>query len=233
MTPSDFSDDRLGSLLDRLSDEAQWDKFETKVNQSLIRLHKLPFQNQAIRLDAFIVQSFRAEGDLFKLGYAKQHRSDLPQIKGMVATLDPLAMPLTIEIVSGEQADDGLYIPVIDKVTNQLEAAGLFFVGDTKLGNLANRSHMERQGNKYLMPLSKKQCSKEQLAEYLSQKPAKDAEDFYTLFKDEKHKEVMAQAYELTHQMVDKENDLTWSERRLVVYSTAYAEAQHKNCNNG
>ena len=63
--PSDFSDDRLGSLLDRLSDKDQWDAFDCSVNKSLIRLHQLPTVNQAIRLDAFIVLSFRSEGDLF------------------------------------------------------------------------------------------------------------------------------------------------------------------------
>lgn len=224
--PSDFSDDRLGSLLDRLSDKDQWDGFESSVNKSLIRLHQLPTVNQAIRLDAFVVQSFRSEGDLFKLGYSKQHRSDLPQIKAMVATLDPLAMPLAIEVVSGEQADDGLYIPVIDKVNSMLDQSGLFYVGDSKLGSQDNRRHIHSQGNKYLVPLSKKQCSSERLSNYLTQKPAEGDSNFHQIFKEESATELMAQAFELEHTM--RVDDLTWTERHIVVHSTAWAQTQRK-----
>ena len=63
-------DDRLDALLDRISDKDQWDAFESAVNQSLIRIHQLPVKNQAIRLDAFIIQSFREQGHLFKLDYS-------------------------------------------------------------------------------------------------------------------------------------------------------------------
>jgi len=218
----------LGSLLDRISDKGQWDSFESSVNQSLVRLHQLPVENQAIRLDALIVQSFRAEGNLFKLGYSKQRRPDLPQIKAMVATLDPLAMPLAVEVVSGEQADDGLYIPVIDKVNATLEQDGLFYVGDSKLGSLENRTHIHRGGNKYLVPLSKKQCSSKKMAEYLAQKPSRAASGFHQLFKDESAQEVMAQAFELEHTMSSGEDGLTWPERRIAVHSTAWSNAQHK-----
>src|SRR5713226_1543490 len=40
----------------------------------------------------------------------------LRQIQAMMATLDPLGLPLALEVVSGEQADDPLYIPVLDRV---------------------------------------------------------------------------------------------------------------------
>ena len=224
ISPSDFSDDRLGSLLDRLSDADRWDCFESAVNQSLIRVHHLPVKNQAIRLDAFVAQSFRAEGDLFKMGHSKQHRSDLPQLKAMVATLDPLAMPLAVEVVSGERADDGLYIPVIAKVNQSLDQEGLFYVGDTKLGSLANRTYIHQNGHQYLMPLSKKQCSKETLAAYIRQKPS----TLHQLFKDESKKELMAEGFEVEHIVTNTEKNLTWSERHLVVHSTAWAQAQHK-----
>ena len=224
--PSDFTDDRLGSLLDRISDKEHWDAFESTVNQSLIRVHQLPVAGQTIRLDAFIIQSFREPGDLFKMGYAKQHRSDLPQIKAMVATLDPLSMPLAIEVVSGEQADDSLYIPVIDKVDRTLDQTNLFYVGDTKLGSLENRTHIHRKGNKYLMPLSKKQCSDKQLTAYLAQKPSTESAAFHQLFKDEMNTNLMAQAFEVEQTVQSKEGDLTWTERHIVVHSTAWAAAQ-------
>lgn len=48
------------------------------------------------------------------MGYSKQHRADLPQMKTMLAALDPYAMPLISKTVAGNEADDGLYLPLID-----------------------------------------------------------------------------------------------------------------------
>src|ERR1700694_247182 len=52
----------------------------------------------------------------------------LRQIKAMMATLDPLGLPLALDVVSGEQADDRLYIPTIDQVLRCLGRTGLLFV---------------------------------------------------------------------------------------------------------
>ncbi len=102
--------------MDRYSDEDSWANFEHAQNQNLISVHDLSLKEEAIRLDAMITQSHRqAKGD-FQLGYSKQHRADLPQLKTMVATLDPLSMPLYSITVSGNTADDVLYLPVIDEL---------------------------------------------------------------------------------------------------------------------
>jgi len=224
LEPIHFSDDRLGSLLDRFSDTEQWDQFEAGLNQCLIRVHELTLEEEAIRLDAFIAQSFRPEGELFQMGYSKQHRSDLPQLKAMVATIDPLAMPIAVLIVSGEKADDPLYMPVIDKVKKTFPQPGLFFVGDAKLSSLSTRSQLQQQGHYYLAPLSKTQCTPEQLVQYLEQRPPA----LEQLFKDDKSKEIQAQAFELQEIVFDPELDLEWIERRIVVHSTAWANTQQE-----
>jgi transposase len=56
------------------------------------------------------------EQGLLKLGHRKDHRPDLPQLKLALASLDPLGMPLATEVVSGEKADDPLYLPLIARV---------------------------------------------------------------------------------------------------------------------
>ena len=53
------------------------------------------------------------EEGLFQFGHSKDHRPDLPQVKVMQAVLDPLGMPLATDVVSGERADDPLYVPCI------------------------------------------------------------------------------------------------------------------------
>jgi len=77
-------------------------------------VYNLDTSDQAIRLDAMITQSHRKVEGEFQMGHSKQHRSDLPQLKTMVAVLDPLAMPIHSLTVSGNSADDPLYWPVID-----------------------------------------------------------------------------------------------------------------------
>ena len=225
--PEDFSDDRLGKLLDRLDDEVQWNRLECALNQSLIRVHKLPVAEEAIRLDACIVQSFRDAEGLFQMGYSKQHRADLPQIKVMLATLDPLSMPLAVEVVSGEKADDPLYIPVIKKVNDCLDTKGLFYVGDAKLGTLGNRAYLQQDGHYYLCPLAKKQCSTETLKAYLKDKPAK----LQRLYSDENQTKVLTKAFECCEELSTQEG-LQWEERRIVVHSVAWADAQQDKMKN-
>jgi len=38
-------------------------------------------------------------------------------------------------VVSGETADDGLYIPIFDQVRQTLQTLGLLWVGDCKMSN--------------------------------------------------------------------------------------------------
>ena len=228
LVPEDFSDDRLGAILDRFSESKQWDSFESRINRSLIRVHKLPVAGQAIRLDACIIQSFRKESGLFQLGYSKQHRSDLPQLKAMVATLDPLSMPLAVEVVSGEKADDPLYIPVIDKVNKSLDMDGLFYVGDAKLGTLGNRAYIQKEGHYYLCPLGKGQCSNKELKAYLKQKPQTAAKGLFRIFDGASEQKLIAMGFEMNKNVSSSTDNLEWKERRIVVHSTAWAKTQHE-----
>ena len=68
-----------------------------------------------MRLDSTTASSYGAvnEDGLLQLGHSKDHQPDLGQLKVMLATLDPLGMPLATEVLSGERADDPLYLPAI------------------------------------------------------------------------------------------------------------------------
>lgn len=224
MTCKDFTDDKLGALLDKYSDDAKWAAFEHAHNQRLINVYNLDMANEPIRLDAMITQSHRAASGEFQFGHSKQHRSDLPQLKTMVATLDPLAMPLFSVTVSGNTADDVLYLPVIRELVVNLELVHQLFVGDSKMGSLEIRGFLQRNNQYYLVPLSRTQCSPAQLAEYLDQRPTELTE---ITEKDKKGLlKVRAQAFELTENIVDGTNGICWEERRIIVYSPAYAKRQ-------
>jgi len=69
------------------------------------------------------------EEGLMQFGHNKDN-PNLPQFKMMIGALDPLGMPLVTEVVSGEQADDSLYLPAIKRVDESLNLTSLLYVGD-------------------------------------------------------------------------------------------------------
>jgi len=223
---SDFSDDRLGALADKYADDETWYRFEQAHNQKLLQVYDLSPSNEAIRLDPMIVQSHRAVDDYFKFGFAKQHSSHLPQMKAMIATLDPLALPICSVIVPGNTADDVLYIPAIDQMLDYLPESGQLLVGDTKMDALAIRTHIQDKGHCYLMPLSLKQCSVEMLETYLSKQPTE--KDLAIWQEEDKNGKsiIKAKAFETEAVIESPDGSYCWKERRIVVYSPAYAKRQ-------
>ncbi len=51
---------------------------------------------------------------LLRLGYSKDHRPDRVQFKAMLSSLDARGLPVAAQVVPGNRADDGLYIPADD-----------------------------------------------------------------------------------------------------------------------
>src|SRR5258708_13082854 len=82
----------------------------------------------------------------------------------MLATLDPLGMPLATEVLAGERADDPLYLPAIARVRACLNTPGLLYVGDCKMAALDPRASIQAPGDFYLFPLSALPVSPDQLA---------------------------------------------------------------------
>jgi hypothetical protein len=62
---------------------------------------------------------------LFQRGHSKDHRPDLRQLKVMLAALDPLGVLVGADVVSGNTADDGLYVPMIARLRATLPGQGL------------------------------------------------------------------------------------------------------------
>jgi len=71
----------------------------------------------------------------------------------MLGALDPLGMPLATDGLSGERADDGLYLPIIERIRNGLQRPGLLFVGDGTMRALDTRTDLARHHDWYLSPL--------------------------------------------------------------------------------
>src|SRR5882724_12817147 len=113
--PLDFSDDRLSHLLKHLSKPAYWHEIERDLNERSIEIYAL--SQDVIRCDATTVSGDHevTEGGLVQFGQSKDDPTR-PQIKIMLGSLDPLGMPLATDVLSGERADDGLYLPIIKRI---------------------------------------------------------------------------------------------------------------------
>jgi transposase len=224
----DLSDDRLEGLLRYLSKDSAWESFEQALSQRQLQVYDI--RPQRVRLDSTSVSGFwnSQEAGLFQRGHSKDHRPDLTQLKLMLATLDPLGLPIASEIVAGNCADDPLYEPAVHQVRETLGIRGLLYVGDCKMGSLSTRHLIHSGGDYYLCPLSKTQVSLEALQQYLI--PVKDKVKLESVNYDYANgtTTLIAQGYEQlqTCTFTQDAQESTWSERRLVVYSIAHAEAQ-------
>jgi len=125
-----------------------------------------------IRCDATTVSGAHevTEGGLLQFGHSKDDPTR-PQIKVMMGSLDPLGMPLATDVLSGERADDGLYIPIIERIRSGLNKTGLLFVGDCKMSALATRAHVVGRKHFYLSPLPLTGATAEAMADWIRGRP--------------------------------------------------------------
>lgn len=227
----DFADDRLACILRTLSDNERWDTFESALNRHLLRVYAL--QPKRIRLDTTTGSGYWSvtSDGLFQFGYSKDHRPDLPQVKVMLSTLDPLGMPVATDVVSGERADDPLYIPAIRRVRESLGVSGLLYTGDCKLAALETRAFVVAGGDHYLSPLSAVVLPPEELACYLE--PVWSGEQtLESVYRETAKGEqtCIAEGYErqVTLTAETEGRTVTWTERRLVIRSWKLVRAAER-----
>ena len=117
---------------------------EIALNQRAIRVYQLP--TDLVRIDTTTANSYadvQSEQGLLQFGHSKDD-SNRPQVKVALAILDHLGMPLATAVVSGNTADDPLYIPAIEAVRQSLGAGGRTYAGDCKMAALATRAGRSR-----------------------------------------------------------------------------------------
>lgn len=150
---TDFTDDRLESLLDALGNDDVEEQVEVQMGQHLIRAYALPTDTG--RVDTTTVSVYhRPKGkSLLTFGQSKDHRPDLRQFKEVLGTLDPAGIPLCSATVSGQCADDPLYLPTWRRMVEIIGHADFLAVGDCKMAGRETRAQIHREGGYYLTPL--------------------------------------------------------------------------------
>jgi transposase len=198
----------------------------------LLRIYAL--DASCVRLDTTTVSSYAdvSEEGLLQLGHSKDHRPDLPQVKIALATLDPFGVPLASEVLSGEQADDPVYVPLLDRVHRGLERAGLLYVGDCKMAAEKTRAHIQVQGDFYLCPLSALHVPPATLAQNVETYLAAGSPLIQVMREAEAGQQMcIAQGYETLVEMEVHEGEQTicWQERRLIVQSIDASQAAQRS----
>src|SRR3954454_17080050 len=228
--PACAHDDRLADWLTRLSVGDAFSRLERDLNQQTIRVYQLP--TALVRIDATTANSYAevlSEQGLLQFGHSKDD-PDRPQLKIAAAVLDPLGLPLATAVVPGNSTDDPLYVPAIRSVQQSLGVGGRTYVGDCKMAALATRAFVAASGDFYLCPLSEAQVRRAQRRELL--RPVWDGTQPLQQVRrpgprggpDELVAEGFAVDVGLAARVGDKE--VVWTERRWLVRSRAYAQAQ-------
>ena len=229
----DFGDDRLGRVLDQLGDDGRWSRFEASLNRHTLRVYDLSAER--VRIDSTSAKSYAridSEG-LLQLGHSKDRRPDLAQVKINLSVLDPLGLPLTTTVVSGDRADDRLYVAEITRVRQSVQRRGVTYIGDCKMAALATRAEVVNGDDYYLCPLSALQLSSAAREQILT--PVWTGEQalevVYRIAPDGEHAEEIAEGfvYETTPSAVLDHRELSWIERRFVVRSFKLAASQERH----
>jgi transposase len=235
--PLDFSDDRLADILDALSDASAWGIFEVALSQHMLRVYELTCEQ--VRIDSTSAKTYAGvSGDgLFQFGHSKDHRPDLPQVKINLSAIDPLGLPLTTTVVSGESADDPLYVPEIKQVQRCVGVGGKTYIGDCKMAAMATRAYLAQSRDYYLCPLSGKHITSEGL-EQLLEPVFTGQQELSPVYRPQAaargRPQKVAEGFELnvTLEAGTDGQLLRWQERRLVVRSIAHAAKQAESLDN-
>lgn len=234
----DCTDDRLATGLDYLSVDENWGSFETDLNRTVIRVYDLG--SRQVRIDTTTASAFVTPDGMFQLGYSKDHRPDLPQLKIPLSVLDPLGLPLTTTVMAGNCADDPLYLPEIRKVRQSIGRSGLTYMGDCKISALATRAQIVAQNDYYLCPLSALQMPAAELDRLLEPVFAKK-QKLQKVFASQADgsnseptakEEPIAVGFEYTVRVSGKDQAgriHSWDERRFVARSLSLAQRQEKS----
>lgn len=240
----DATDDRLAILLEDIGrNEKKMEDFQIKSGRNLIQAYNLP--TNIVRSDTTSVNTYhdpdKNNGELLKFGFSKDHRPDLLQFKLNLGTLDPAGIPIFSETVSGNVADDPLYVPTWRQMTKTIGHSQFLYIADSKASSLETRATISREKGNYLFPLPKTGDIPKHLKN-LVLNPPKEQEIIYlhdteTIEKwkkkddDEPENPVIGQGFAIEKTMeYEKDNETyTWQERWLISRSDAHAERQKKS----
>jgi transposase len=225
---SEFNDDRLGRWLTDLGRWETAEAIERESNAQCLRYYRLPTEQATVRIDTTSVAVHGDDdgGGVIAYGYSKDHRPDLRQFKVLMATLDPLGMPLLTQLMAGNSSDDGCYVPAYEEAIKST-GTDILVIGDSKMSALATRAHLHSGGSRYLTPLAMVGNTKADMVQWVD---AAVTGTVALTCVQSASAATIGRGYEVVREQRYHDEDravtVTWQERVLVMQSDEYARAQ-------
>jgi transposase len=225
---SEFNDDRLGRLLTDLGRGETAEEIERELSAQCLRYYRLKTEKATVRLDT---TSVAVHGDedgsgVIAYGYSKDHRPDLRQFKVVMATLDPLGMPILTQLVAGNSSEEGWYVPAYEEAIKST-GKDIMVIGDSKMSALATRAHLHSGGSRYLTPLAMVGKTTEDMEQWVD---AAVAGTVALRCVQSASADAIGRGYEVVREQIYRDEDravtVTWQERVLVMQSEEYARSQ-------
>ena len=236
----DCSDDRLADLVSVLGSEEHEAlvTIETVLGQHLIRAYELPRDVARCDTSSFSVyhqsqpenqqQGDHQQAPLLHKGHSKDYRPDLLQYRQMLGTLDPGGMPLISATLTGNGADDPLYVPAWQRLVDIIGYPGFLYIADCKASSWANRAQIDRGQGIYCFPVAMTGNRPDWLRDWVLDPPTPIQSIFLPT---QVLVEIPAcEGFEMPLGSIWKQPDTKqwhyWSERWLVIRSAALAQRQ-------
>jgi transposase len=224
------TDDRIGHLLSELGgDEDKRLSYQRLSGSHLIQAYELP--TEVARYDTTSVNVHHGsapEEGVLSFGYSKDHRPDLLQFKQSLGTLDPNGVPLLTQTLKGNSADDPLYLPAWQEMSQIIGHTSFLFVGDSKGASLAARSGISVGGGFYLFPAPQTGENPQLLSDWVTQV---DPEQLEPVSAPDKRGQIqtVGHGFSVVRTITDEETDHIWQEQCFVTQSFAMADKQQRS----
>lgn len=229
------TDERCGDLLRILGMTQSISQIDISLSQHLVKAYELPTKQARSDTTSFSVyHQISEDGEeksLIKFGYSKDKRPDLRQYRQMLATLDPLGMPLLGATLAGNGGDESEYLPTWRKMTEIIGHRDFLYLADSKASTWENRAKIHAEGGIYCFPLAMTQPRPKLLRDWVKNPPT---EAIKIIEKDDGESEPseIGKGFEvpLGNIWVEPETEkrYQWEERWLVIKSNALASRQLK-----
>jgi transposase len=225
----DASDDRLARVVEELGKQSEArQEIEVKLGRHLIRAYELPTQVARADTSSFSVnhqQGDSPEENLLRYGYSKDKRPDLLQYRQLLATLDPMGMPLVSATLEGNGADDPLYLPTWQQLVKVIGHKKFVFIADCKASAMATRAQIAANGGIYCVPVPMSGQHPQYLKQWVLNPPAETLS--IRLPRQDEEEPAVGKGFEveLGKFWLNEETNkwVRWHERYLVVYSQSLA----------
>jgi transposase len=237
----DASDDRLARVVEELGKQSlARQEIEIKLGRQIIRAYELPTKIARTDTTSFSVNHENqsdTEENLLRYGYSKDKRPDLLQYRQLLATLDPMGMPLVSATLEGNGADDPLYFPTWQKIQKVIGHKNFVFIADCKAGSIATRANIAANRGIYCVPLPRSGQNPQFLKQWVLEPPSESIDIRLPQQSEQEEAVGIGFEVELGKFWFNPETNkwVRWHERYLVVRSHKLAlsaiDSQNKRIN--